>query len=455
MKKLIYGTLFLALVGIGFVGCKKEQLNKSSLRQNEKSMSQQDLVSLINSQTVSSFEKGQILLGENDLSTNVQKELAEKASLFDPFVLEVVFISQESIPNIALFRLIENNSVTDGTLISILHSVAPLNQATKVKLAQSRSQINTSMFSENPSEHLISLCSLKIFYTNKIHTLKSDLETSMLFKMNSSLNFYNSISEADLLTLQNGLESGGWVRGASTIKDLGDGITQVTCKRPPYTKCMKAVGSTSSSLSSIENDFIDDLNNTVDKFEKANKITNLLSETQALKSRIIDILSDMDGYSQEASLYSLGQFDSNNLIKISMTKSASDAVLLNVLKINAPINTEVLQVIQKIRPKLEVSSLLDFSNKEIAIALCCNEIFIGSQIEISEISNGHKIDIVNLTTSNFVNSVANIDKQKIIAGGGKWIRGEVILSNENTSNNTTTKICSSPPDTKCVKVAKN
>ena len=56
MKKLIYGTLFLALVGIGFVGCKKEnKLPLSETNKNEITTNGKMLIF----ETVESFEKSE------------------------------------------------------------------------------------------------------------------------------------------------------------------------------------------------------------------------------------------------------------------------------------------------------------------------------------------------------------------------------------------------------------
>ena len=54
MKKLVFGGLFLALVGIGFVGCKKENnLNNSNLINNDFSANGKMLVF----ESVESYEK--------------------------------------------------------------------------------------------------------------------------------------------------------------------------------------------------------------------------------------------------------------------------------------------------------------------------------------------------------------------------------------------------------------
>lgn len=42
MKKLIYGGLFLAIVGIGFTSCEKEEISKQSNRQDKPVVNQED-----------------------------------------------------------------------------------------------------------------------------------------------------------------------------------------------------------------------------------------------------------------------------------------------------------------------------------------------------------------------------------------------------------------------------
>lgn len=457
--KQVYTSVFLSLILAISFSCKKEnlkdELNSSSA--SIKSGAVPDYIAVINSQTMSSFEKGQILLSADNLPNNVQKELAEKASLFNPYVIELVFVSQQSVPNIALFSLIENNSVTDGTLISILHSVAPLNQATKNKLTQNRNNISISQFSTSQRDKIISICLNKVYYTDKAIVQNGVDESSVFFQSESEKLFFNSVSEIDLTTVQNGIEGGDWIRGASTVKTStnSDNITttSIYCKRPPNTKCMKVVKQSAISLNQNETAFFADLLQTNDDFIKARKITDKDEMSEELKSKILELLPTMKGYAQEASLYSIGNFNNENLIRIIMASGITDAVVQNVLKFNAPVSQSIKDFALSTRPKLNLSDLSLYNTKQVAIALCCDEILVGNNISILELSDGnHGITITSYQSFSFVNSVNEADKQKVIVGGGKWIRGEIQYRIEQP--NSYYILCENPPTTKCVKVIK-
>lgn len=210
------------------------------------------LCDVIMDESKTSFEKGKILLDEENLSELVITTLINNSNKFDQYVIELIFTTQEKINDPLLISLINRPDILDGTLKSILLANAPLSQNLKTEISTKRSNINLSEIdNQNKYERLISVCENTIYYAKKIYVIENCDATTFVLEDCVARTIFNNSTDLNKEKMFSS-EGGGWTRGSAKVTDKGDGIVRVQCSRPPYPKCCKVIQPKLEQLSTSE-----------------------------------------------------------------------------------------------------------------------------------------------------------------------------------------------------------
>lgn len=465
MKKVIKPLILFISTSLLTIGCQKEKITPRGVETNshiessyEKAGNQNDsyLIQVINSQNLDAFEKGNELISVRQLSDNVLTEFVQKANLFDQYVIEVVLSSQNELFSDLLTAMINNNSITDETLESILISKAPLdaNIISELNSNQRNVDINKIQLG-NKNVKIVSICANVIIMADAITTLNSCDETVFLLENASTIPLANSCIKSDSDKLRAAGGDGGWTKGRAIIQEEGDD-TYLRCRRPPYSKCAKVIRK-NVSLSNNEIGLLNTLKSSNQSdFQKGKMLLEENEISENLMSEIIDLGCSLDSYVMETVLMSSGKLSEDNLIKVMLSENFSDEMVKNILITNPPLSNRTEGYVLKLRPNLNLSEIQYYYDKSIMIALCCGQIFIGNSVTIEENGhNAHNISIDNESILSFANSISqnNLETMRQVGGGGNWIKGELSWVSEN--NQVSNYICSRPPNKRCAKVVKD
>ncbi len=457
MKKVIYLLALTAVTGGTIAACKKNTVRPSgkqtSFNQLKSTSSDTYLRSVLADNSLGPYEKANIFLNEDLLSETICRELIASPA-FDAYIIEVVLASQTELSDNVLIDLVRKTSISDATVRSILQSKSPLSGAVKSQLASTRPGISLSDIAKyDERTKLISLCQQGIIYTKRVISSRTANGWSMMLEDAETVHFANHASSANVGIMAAGC-GGKWKCGDETTKDIGDGITIVTCLVSDR-KCVKLAKKDASQLSGNDASVVSVLDNaSLSAFQKGNAVLNVADFSDALLGEILDRRVDLHPFVFETIMVSAGEISDDNLCRLIIDETLPDPLLKNILIVNTPLSADVKSLVSKFHPDISLTSIAAYDEKDIAVSVCARSLICGDEITLTEVSDTtHELTAKNKIMVAFSATASDSEVAQLVAGcGGRWICGVLSLITE--SGGLTRYTCVSPPEEKCVKLAR-
>jgi len=415
------------------------------------------LLECLNNPELDSYDKGGVFLDQDSLSENIIDSLLNHSVDIEPFVMELILISQENFTNKSFQAIIDCENIDNPTLENILLTKTPLHNEINDYVFEKREMVIEHNYDDY--QKLISTCDGGVIFAEKIIEIYDCNSTSFLIVNPTKKSFINlcNCEEENTQKMLNSAGGSKWVKGSRTVQTNSAGdITKVTCDRPPTPKCVKAMPQNieKGTISQSDNSIINFINSNSSDFIKGKKLINEEELSDVVLLELFKKVCDFDQFVFETIFLSQEKLSEKILVNLIMNENIPNEMLTNILIVNSPLEGNILNYIEKFRTDISIDYINQFSEKEILLSMCNQSLIIGDKIEIEQKHNHKEFKVYNKSVISMYSSISESNKSKFLVGGNnsKWVYGEISAHGGNSGYDI--YICVKPPNKKCLKLAK-